>query len=349
MIVNKMVPLRRLLIWVGKYVFWLSVWAVTAAIIFKYSGFDRWLRIPWLPLSLIGTAVSFFVGFKNNSAYDRMWEARKIWGAIVNSSRAWGITVKSFVSNQFTEHDLSSDELREIHRQLIYRHIAWLYALRSQLLVQRTWEHTAQAGDRGKRARLHQRNFGTGLIDDEITSEELHQFIPPEEFEQAISYQNTATQLIDRQSMQLQQLRSGNLIDDFRHVSMQKILGDLYIHQGKAERIKNFPLPRQYANSGSIFVGIFILLLPFGMMTEFSKLTHLGDHVVLWSIPFTVLVGWVFFMMESIGDYSEYPFQGMVTDIPMFAICRGIEIDLREMLGETDLPPAVEPKEGTLM
>jgi len=59
----------------------------------------HWLAIPWLPLSVIGTAVAFYVGSKNNSSYDRMWEARKIWGAIVNSSRIWGATVRSFVTN----------------------------------------------------------------------------------------------------------------------------------------------------------------------------------------------------------------------------------------------------------
>ena len=129
-------------------------------------------------------------------------------------------------------------------------------------------------------------------------------------------------------------------------MELQKLLTDLFTHQGKAERIKNFPLPRQYANSGSIFVGIFLLLLPFGMVSEFAEL---GDYGTWWSVPFTVLVGWVFRTMENIGDFSEYPFQGMANDIPMHALCRTIEIDLREMLGETDIPPAVDAVDGILM
>jgi putative membrane protein len=58
----------------------------------------KWLAVPWLPIALLGTAVAFVVGFKNNASYDSMWEARKAWGAIVNGSRSWGIMVKDFVS-----------------------------------------------------------------------------------------------------------------------------------------------------------------------------------------------------------------------------------------------------------
>ena len=53
--------------------------------------------------------------------------------------------------------------------------------------------------------------------------------------------------------------------------------------------------------------------------------------------------------MELVGDYSENPFQGMANDIPMLSLCRVIEIDLREMLGETDLPPAIQAKNNVLM
>ena len=79
------------------------------------------------------------------------------------------------------------------------------------------------------------------------------------------------------------------------------------------------------------------------MIPELMKLGEMGFWL---SIPITALVGWVYVMMEVIGDYSENPFQGMANDIPMLSLCRVIEIDLREMLGETDLPPAIESKNG---
>ena len=73
----------------GGHIIWLTLWAIGATCFIEglhalgYEGF----KVPRLPLSVIGTAVAFHIGFKNNSSYDRMWEARKIWGAIVNSSR----------------------------------------------------------------------------------------------------------------------------------------------------------------------------------------------------------------------------------------------------------------------
>ena len=109
-----------------------------------------WIKIPWTPLALIGTAVAFVIGFQNNSAYGRIWEARKIWGAIVNGSRSWGTNVKGYVGNQFLDDEKSENELHENYKRLIYRHIAWLYTLRGQLLVPTSWEHVSLSGHVGK-------------------------------------------------------------------------------------------------------------------------------------------------------------------------------------------------------
>jgi putative membrane protein len=127
---------------------------------------------------------------------------------------------------------------------------------------------------------------------------------------------------------------------------MQKVVNELYEHQGKLERIKKFPLPRQYANLSFIFSILFILLLPFGMVGEFAKL---GESMVWLTIPIGGIVGWIYVVMELIGDYSENPFTGLGTDIPMLSICRMIEIDLLQMLGETDLPKPIQPVNGVLM
>ena len=95
-----------------------------------------------------------------------------------------------------------------------------------------------------------------------------------------------------------------------------------------------------------VFVAIFIFLLPFSMIPELMKLGEAGHWL---AIPITVVVGWVYVMMEVVGDYSENPFQGMANDIPMLSLCRVIEIDLREILGETDLPPGIQAKKRVLM
>ena len=329
----------------GGHILWIAAWAIIVTGLFHLFHLE-WFSIPWLPLSVIGIAVAFYVGFKNNQAYDRLWEARKIWGAIVNSSRMWGATVKAYVSNQFTSQPYSDQELESIHKRLLYRHIGYLYTLRSQLLIPTSWEHISQSGHVGRTAQKRMKTWGIGLHNDAITEKELTLFLPPNEIDRLINYQNTATQIIDQQSQDLKELRAKGLIDDFRHMELQKLLNDFYTHQGKCERIKKFPFPRQYGSVSLIFVGIFIFLLPLGMVSEFHKL----GHWAIWlSVPFTVIVGWVYIMMELVADYSENPFEGLGNDIPMLSLCRVIEIDLREMLGETEIPPKIQEKNGVLM
>ncbi|MCB0793741.1 MAG: hypothetical protein KDB88_03310 [Flavobacteriales bacterium] len=344
MFVTKNITFKGILRFTGAHLVWLTLWAILVALFYEWVG-DEWVPIPWLPISIIGTAVAFYVGFKNNSAYDRLWEARKIWGGIVNSSRSWATAVRSFVSDQFQEQAVAGD-LHAIHGRLIYRHLAWLYALRAQLLVPTPWEHVSQGRHFRDHALRIRRQFGLNLQTDEETERCLREFLPKDELEPLINAQNTATQIIDRQSQELKALRKADLIDDFRHMELQKILNEFYTFQGQCERIKKFPLPRQYGAISLVFVGIFIFLLPLGLVSEFDKL---GSWGVLLSIPFTVLVGWVYVTMELIGDYSENPFEGLANDVPMMALCRTIEIDLLEMLGETELPPPIEAKNGVLM
>jgi len=344
MIITKGIKFTSLVKWTGHHIVWLLALSGGIAALYYFNIIS--FHIPWLPVSVIGTAVAFYVGFKNNQSYDRMWEARKIWGGIVNDSRTWGMMVDGYVTNLIKEKKASDTEIDTIKKRLIYRHIAWLYAHRSQLLVSTPWEHASQKGHIGRTARRYQEEFGIGLLDDEIARTELKLFLPPGEHERLVAHVNTATQIVNEQSRDLTNLREQNLIDDFRHTQMEDVLRSFYTLQGKNERIKKFPLPRQYANMSRYFVGIFIMLIPFSMIPELIKL---GDWGLWLSIPITALIGWVYVMMVIVGDYSENPFTGTANDIPMMSLCRVIEIDLREMLGETDLPPGVKAKNGVLM
>jgi len=345
MYVYKNFNLKGILSFSGGHLIYTTAWATAVTSLYAFAKWD-WFVIPWLPLSVIGTAVAFYVGFKNNSAYDRLWEGRKIWGAIVNGSRSWGTNIKGYVGNQFLDKPQTENELSLRHKRMIYRHIAWLYTLRNQLLVPTSWEHVSLSGHVGKINQKRMVSWGKSMFDGEFIGEELSSFLSAKEIEHLSKKKNVATQIIDLQSQDLKKLREENLIDDFRHMELQKLLNDFYTFQGQAERIKKFPLPRQYGSVSLIFVGIFIFLLPLGMVSEFAKLGEFGIWI---SIPFTVLVGWVYIMMELVGDYSENPFEGLGNDIPMLSLCRTIEIDLREMLGETKLPNSIEPKNGILM
>jgi putative membrane protein len=344
MIVKRGIRIKQLWQWSGHHILWLLLMSLSVASLYYFELID--FSLPWLPVSVIGTAVAFYVGFKNNQAYERMWEARKIWGAIVNSSRTWGMYVDGFVSNQFAAKNKTDEEIELIKKRLIHRHIAWLYALRSQLLLSTPWEHINQGWLISNYAKRLQKQFGVGLVADKITETELHNFLPEDEYERLINHVNTATQIVNEQGRDLAKLREEGLIEDFRHMEMTNLLSLLYDHQGKAERIKKFPLPRQFANLSRIFIGIFIFLFPFSLIPE---LLHMGHWGYLISIPITALIGWVYIMMELVGDYSENPFQGMANDIPMLSLCRTIEIDLLEMLKEEKLPKAIEAKKGILM
>ena len=337
--------LKGILKFSGGHMIWLLLWSAIVVALYEVGGL-KWLKVPWLPISLVGTAVAFYVGFKNNAAYDRMWEARKIWGAIVNDSRSLGIAVKHFVGNQFTALEHPAAQLRAIHQRMIYRHIAWLYTLRKQLLIPTPWEHISSNKHVSRVAESRIRSFGLGLLNERPYEEMIAELLSTEEKEHIASAANGATQLIDLQAKDLAALRSQSLIDDFRHMEMQRLLEQFYTHQGKCERIKKYPLPRQYASMSFVFVGIFLFLLPFGMVPIFKEL---GPYMVWLAIPFSALVGWVFLMMELVGDYSENPFEGMGNDIPMMALSRTIEIDMRDMLGEEKLPPKVEAVKNVLM
>ena len=333
----------------GKSMIWLLAFMGLIAALYHFKVIT--IEIPWLPVSVIGTAVAFYVGFKNNQAYDRVWEARKIWGGIINESRSWGMMIDGFITNIHTSDKKSDDEIHVIKKRLIYRHIAWIYAHRSQLLVPTEWENQSLSdqnsnGQDSISLDYQRKRFGIGLVDDEITRTELNLFLPEAEHDRLIANVNTATQIINEQSRELTILRKQGIIDDFRHIELENILRTFYTLQGKNERIKKFPLPRQYAHMSRIFVGVFIFLLPFSMMPELSKL---GDAAMWMSIPLSALIGWVYVMMDIVGENTANPFQGLIYDIPMMSLCRTIEIDLREMLYEQDLPPSVKAKNGVLM
>ncbi|NOQ75824.1 MAG: hypothetical protein GQ574_27715 [Crocinitomix sp.] len=320
----------------------LAFTAYAALITYLYAYLDfEWLKIPWVPLTLVGIAVAFYIGFKNNSAYDRTWEARKIWGGIVNSSRSWGTMVSGFVTNEFAETKLTEAELTAHKKRLIYRHIAWTYRLKRQLRVLKEWEHDA-------RLNIRYRKHIEKLFPTADPESELAQFLADKEVLEILSKKNSCTQLIHKQSEELKELKAMGLIDDFRHMELQGLLTEFYTLQGKCERIKNFPLPRQYASLSIYFVYIFIFLLPLGLLSTFDNSDL--DPIMIWGVvPFTSLIGWVFWMMEGVGDYAENPFENLAFDVPMTALTRTIEIDLREMLGETDLPPSIGPKDGFII
>lgn len=293
----------------------------------------QWVSIPWQPVSLIGIAVAFYTGFKNNSSYERLWEARKIWGGIVNVSRAFTVMARDFVNNDEAKERETDTELGLIRQTLVYRHIAWLYAMTIELRKSKAWEHD------GPQDELFRSTLGLKFHADQF--QQLSAYLDPVEFDYLMQKGNKSSHLLSLQSKHLIKLRQAGIVEHFRHLEMQQLITECFTLQGKSERIKNFPFPRQYATATYYFILLFILLLPFGMLNVFE-----GIENPLWiwlSIPFSIVGTWVFWIMERIGDYSENPFEGLYNDVPITSMARSIEIDIREMLEETDLPDPVGP------
>ena len=309
------------------------LWALLYSL--ALSGLAYFLEIvialPWQPVSIIGIAVAFYLGFKNSSSYDRSWEARKIWGGIVNNSRAFGASVLAFVKGE---------NQKEIRTELIYRHLAWITALRHQLRLARTWEHT-ETRIKDKFSPVVCENYYTKL------DTELLKWISDGEKEALEKTSNRAVQLLKTQSVRLQDLCENEYFEDFRHMEFHKLVTSFYADQGKTERIKNFPFPRQFASAALWLTFVFAAFVPLGMNDIFKNV----EGLAFWVGPLlSSLIIWTFFLMESIGDYSENPFEGSYNDVPISSISRGIEIDLLEMLDEKDIPqPLTADEAGFLL
>lgn len=268
-----------------------------------------------IPLGVLGTALSIFLSFRNNSGYDRWWEARKIWGGIVNYSRTFAMQVRTYISDLHTQDTHSDDDILGIHRELIYRHIAWINALRLHLRKQ----HDQYA-------------------------EVLRPFLDPAELEELLIYANKPTQLNFTQSQRLKEVLKQNLTEDFRLYELMHSLEEFYNLQGKCERIKNTPFPMYYAFFIRTFLSIFIFMLPISLIGVFHEISlSVGQNVTWVVIPVSIIVSFMFKIIELTAYFTEDPFENRHEDTPMSALCRTIEIDLRQMLRETEVPDSWEP------
>lgn len=317
--------------WTRKYIL-IFLLADSIPVILYYFFDLKWLQLPWQPISLIGIAVAFFLGFKNTSSYDRLWEGRKIWGGIVNVSRSFTVMVRSWVISPEDEND----ELMDVKKQLVHRHVAWLHAMTLELRKVKKWEHNSAYEQEMRK-----------LMDSDFREdkfERLKSYLSAEDYAHIMKKGNRSSHLLDLQTRHLARLYREGKIDKFHHIEMQELITEMYTLQGKSERIKNFPFPRQYASINYFFVVLFVVLLPFGMLNVFANLSY--DWWVWFAIPFSVIGSWVFWVMELLGDYSENPFEGLYNDVPISSMAVGIEIDIRQMLDEEDLPAPITPKGG---
>lgn len=332
---GKSYALSEFLLWTRRNLIWPFIVSSIVVALYEFAN-AKWLAIPWTIVALLGTLTAFIVGFKNTQTYNRTWEARQIWGAVIGNSRGWGLMCRDYFNNT------------EKTKELIYRHFAWLTALRYQLRVKKEWESVSKSYSQEYLKYYSIPEWETPV------EEELAKYLSKEDLHYILPKNNRALQILSLQGKTLKELYELGLIDTFRFQEMHRVLREFFEYQGRSERIKNFPYPRQYATINTFFVHLFCFLLPFGLLKLFDDLNiHvtglLAGNMVWLVIPFTLIIAWVYTSLDQVGESTENPFEGSPNDIPLAQMSRSVEIDIREMLGETELPQGLQVRNKIVM
>jgi ion channel-forming bestrophin family protein len=271
---------------------------LSVGVLYSYEFWGRHIEVPNSPLAIFGTLLAILLGFRVNNAYDRWWEARKLWGKIVNDSRT--------VARQFIGFLEGHDP--EVTRRLVYRQAGYCFALAAHLR-------------------------GLPMEDD------IAPFFSEEERTWLLTRVNVPNAIQELQTKDVQRLLKAGVITDFQQRLLEERFGLFLDSQGGCERIKKTVFPHDYRYYTTLFINVFSAVFPFILVDDSG-----------WqAIPWTVFVGFALSSIDHLAKAIEKPFENRVNDTAMTAISRTIEIDLRQMLGETELPPPIQPKNGYLM
>lgn len=270
-----------------------------------------------VPFTLLGATLGIFLAFRNNSAYDRFWEARKLWGALVNTSRSFARQSFSFIDNRALNEDAAeSTKAADGQAELD------LYRFREEMVTK------AVAFTRALRHRLRDSN----PIDD------LVQYIPANELDRLSTHRNIPTAILHDMGQRLAEIRRRGWIHPWHAPVLEKSLVDFTDILGGCERIKNTPIPFCYTVLTHQIVTFYCFLLPFGLIKTVGILT-----------PFVAfLISYAFLGLDAIGDELEQPFGLELNDLPLQSLCTTIEIDLLQSLGRDDLPETPLPTNDVL-
>ncbi|QDU55401.1 bestrophin family protein [Aeoliella mucimassa] len=282
-----------------------------------HHEFDlTWVAIPFNAVATLSTALAIFLGFKNNSAYDRWWEARKIWGKLVNYSRAWGREVLNLAID---DNQPGSEELKQWQHRMIYRHIAFVHALRVFL-----------------RQRHAYNEIENELLETHNQYHDIEPFLANNDLEMVLSKRNPPNYLLMEQGDDLLRAYQRGWLSDYRYVKLHETLTEFNNHQGMCERIKNTPFPRPYSFFSRLFVFIHGTLVPFAFIEVLGP----------FNIPLALVINFVFITLDYIGERTEDPFENRPGDTPLTSISLTIEENLKEMMGDPNLPTKPVPIHG---
>jgi putative membrane protein len=262
--------------------------------------FQLKITLTTIPFTLIGLPISIFLGFRNNTAYDRFWEGRKLWGELVLRSRNFARQCLSLID--YPAPARAADGLADVRVRMVYRAIAFNHAVRE-------------------------------LLRDQPSDPALKEFLLPAEFEQMAHAPNKPDFLMQQMGMDLRQCIKEGRIDPCLAASIDATMSALTGAAASCERIRNTPVPFSYTLLLHRTAYLYCFLLPFGLVDSIGFMT-----------PFVVaIVAYTFFGLDALGDEIEEPFGLDPNDLPLDAICRAIEIDLRAALHDAHVPAPLAP------
>jgi len=291
MLLNKRIPATYIL----KKIKLEVLYVLIIGLLVNYLTGEYKNLIPEMPIAIptfIGTAISVILSFKINQSYDRWWEARKVWGSIVNDSRSFVLQLQSFVSHA------KRDEIKEI----AYRHIAWCFSLGQSL--------------RGN---------------DPI--ENLNKYISKKDLESIKNHSNKPLALLQLNTLQIAALREQGALDLYSHVQINSTLVNFSNEMGMSERIKSTIFPTTYRLFLHFFIYIFVVTLSIALRNIDS----------FFEIPLLLVISSAFFLLEKSASHLQDPFNNKPTDTAVTTIATNIEINIKQMLDENDVPAPFPP------
>jgi len=243
MIVLDRIPLKRIWPFAWKRLLILLVFDCTVAVI--YSVFHHhWISLNGLPVAPLASALTIFLAFRTNAAYGRWWEARSLWGSLINTSRALG---RQFLT--MIDDEPIAEGKMPIRKELVLNQIAFAHALRCHLRKQTPFPELACVLGEEATARLR-------------------------------SYANVPAAILLTMGNLLREAHSRGLIDTFRWTAIDENLTGLANIQGACERIKNTPLPRQFDYLPRVLVDVFCWLLPLAIVEDLGLMTPLASTLI---------------------------------------------------------------------
>lgn len=284
--------------------------AISVFALHTYKVID--ITLPFSIAGILGSALAIFIAFRNQSSYARWWEARTIWGGIINNSRIFARQIIANVDNAVAIGKANKQEADLYKKEMIDRQIAFAHSLRLHLRKQNT-------------------------------TEEFRHLLTESEYGNLQNKQNQPNILLQTQGIRIKEAMQKEMLGAFDNISMEPNLATFSNWQGACERIKNTPLPMNYQYFTKLFLYVFIFVLPFCLIGDFKKM-----NIDWMLIPVSFTISFVFSVMNKVGEINENPFENSISDIPMTALCNTIERDLKEALGET-LPEKLEAKNGYLL